>query len=200
MHSKAYFAEPGDRPFGTGSSAADPRPHSGFPPLCAPPCAPQGCRGKRMLYSVKRSLRVSPAALPEDKRKPVYSRKFNAQSPRGQGASVLTSQWSFRFANASGTSLLKVVTRRVTFHLAEIPDFQSKIRGVGLPLPFSPTGRGRGRPLARSGSAALPARVPRRVPRRGRGVKAYCSFFPGPSRLREQGKNGKFTEIPMEFP
>ena len=31
------------------------------------------------------------------------------------------------------------------------------------------------------------------------GVRAYRSFFPGRSRLREQGKNGKLEKIPRNF-
>ena len=121
---------------------------------------------------------------------PLWKNPQNA-APKGHTAGGL-GKWSFRFANTSETPLLKVVTRRVTFHLAEIPnfqkenlvkvvsrratfhlvempnfqkenlvkvvtrrvtyfldeipDFRSKIRGVGFPLPFSPTGRGRGQP------------------------------------------------------
>ncbi len=97
----------------------------------------------------------------------------------GSGGRVLTSQWSCWFTFVSSTPLLKVVTRRVTFDLVEIPnfqkenlvkavtrrvtyfldeipDFQSKIRGVGFLLPVSPAGRGWSQPLATSGCAALP--------------------------------------------
>ena len=132
-------------------------------------------------------------------------------------------KWSCWFTSVSITPLLKVVARRVTYFLDEIPDFQSKIRGVGFPLPFSPTGRGRGQPLVSIRLRRLVRRpVPRRVPRRGRGVKAFLpriflpkirdfnkvachpsddnlSFFPGRSRLREQGKNGVLAEIRQGF-